>query len=79
MFELYFIIFINIYTHIKIVRDDIYFSDEEKTKYILMIWFLPIIGVLISVYRLNINKLFYLGVIIVHGLLRYIYYCMIFS
>ena len=77
-FSITFIILINIYTHIKIIKDTIYFLDKEKTKYILIVWFLPIIGAIICLYRLNINRLFYVGVALVYWFLKYIYYYMIF-
>ena len=81
MFEVYFfiagIISLNLYTHLKIHQDDTYFLDEEKSKYFLMIWFIPIIGALIGLQRLHADKNFYIGVTAVYFLLKFgLYYLM---
>ena len=79
MFELYFligaVIALNLYTHNQINKDGAYFLDEEKPKYILLIWLVPIIGTVIAQYRLHADKTFYMTVMGIFFLLRYgIYY-----
>lgn len=73
MFELYFlpiaIIVLNFYTHSKINKDEAYLLDEEKPKYILLVWLVPIVGVAISQYRLHANKMFYIGVLGIYFIL----------
>jgi len=81
MFEIYFfiagILSLNLYTHLKIHQDDIYFLDEEKPKYLLKIWLIPIIGALIALQRLHADKNFYIGVMVVYFLLKFgLYYLM---
>jgi len=81
MFEIYFfiagVIGLNLYTHFQIHKDDAYFLDEEKPKYITMIWFIPIIGALIGLQRLHADKNFYIGVMLVYILLKFgLYYLM---
>ena len=81
MFEIYFfiagIISLNFYTHLQIYKDDAYFLDEEKPKYILMVWLIPIIGALIGLQRLHADKNFYIGVTAVYFLLKFgLYYLM---
>jgi hypothetical protein len=81
MFEIYFfiagIISLNFYTHLQIYQDDTYFLDEEKSKYILMVWLIPVIGALISLQRLHADKNFYIGVTAVYILLKFgLYYLM---
>ena len=79
MFEIYFligaIVVLNLYTHYKIYKDETYFLDEEKSFYINLIWFLPIIGAVIVQYRLHADKTFYMTVMGIFFLLRYgLYY-----
>jgi len=81
MFEIYFligaIIGFNLYTHYQVNRDDAYFLDEEKPKYILMVWLIPIIGALIALQRLHADKNFYIGVMAIYILLKFgLYYLM---
>jgi len=81
MFEIYFfiagIISLNLYTHFQIYKDDAYFLDEEKPKYITMVWLIPIIGALIGLQRLHADKNFYIGVMGVYFLLKFgLYYLM---
>jgi len=81
MFELYFfigaIVALNLYTHYQIYSDETYFLDEEKPKYILIVWFIPIIGSLIGLQRLHADKNFYIGVMVVYFLLKFgLYYLM---
>jgi hypothetical protein len=81
MFEIYFfiagILSLNFYTNFKIYQDDTYFLDEEKSKYILMLWFIPILGALIGLQRLHADKNFYIGVMFVYFLLKFgLYYLM---
>ena len=81
MFEIYFFIgaigILNLYTHFQIYQDDAYFLDEEKPKYFLMIWLIPIIGSLIGLQRLHADKNFYIGVMLVYFLLKFgLYYLM---
>ena len=81
MFEIYFfisaILILNLYTHLKIYQDGAYFLDEEKPKYILMVWLIPIIGALIALQRLHADKNFYIGVMVVYFLLKFgLYYLM---
>ena len=81
MFEVYFFIsatlLLNLYTHLKIYQDDTYFLDEEKFKYILMVWIIPIIGALIGLQRLHADRSFYIGVMVVYFLLKFgLYYLM---
>jgi len=81
MFEIYFfivgIISLNLYTHLQIYKDDAYFLDEEKPKYIMMVWLIPIIGALIGLQRLHADKNFYIGVMVVYILLKFgLYYLM---
>jgi len=38
------ILALNIYTHIQIHKDDIYFLDNEKPKQIIKVWTMPIFG-----------------------------------
>ena len=79
MFEIYVligaVIAFNLYTHYEIYRDDAYFLDEEKPKYILLVWLVPIIGAVIAQYRLHADKTFYMTVMGIFFLIRYgIYY-----
>ena len=79
MFELYFfisaIVLLNLYTHYQIYSDEVYFLDDEKPKYILMVWLIPLIGALICLQRLHADKNFYIGVTIVYLLLKFgLYY-----
>jgi len=81
MFEIYFfiagIISLNLYTHLQIYKDDAYFLDEEKPKYIMMVWLIPIIGALIGLQRLHADKNFYIGVMVIYILLKFgLYYLM---
>jgi len=81
MFEIYFfiagVIGLNLYTHLQIYKDDAYFLDEEKPKYITMVWLIPIIGALIGLQRLHADKNFYIGVMAVYFLLKFgLYYLM---
>jgi len=81
MFEIYFfiagIISLNLYTHFQIYKDETYFLDEEKSKYIMMVWLIPIIGALIGLQRLHADKNFYIGVMAVYFLLKFgLYYLM---
>jgi len=81
MFELYFfigaIVIINLYTHDQINKDGAYFLDEEKPKYISMVWFIPLIGALIVLQKLHADKNFYIGVTAVYFLLKFgLYYLM---
>jgi len=81
MFELYFfigaIVIINLYTHDQINKDGAYFLDEEKPKYISMVWFIPFIGALIVLQKLHADKNFYIGVTAVYFLLKFgLYYLM---
>jgi len=81
MFEIYFfigaIVILNFYTHHNINQDGAYFLDEEKPKYILMVWLIPIIGALIALQRLHADKNFYIGVMVVYFLLKFgLYYLM---
>jgi NADH:ubiquinone oxidoreductase subunit 6 (subunit J) len=81
MFEIYFfigaIIVLNLYTHHAINKDGAYFLDEEKPKYISMVWFIPLIGALIVLQKLHADKNFYIGVTAVYFLLKFgLYYLM---
>jgi len=81
MFEVYFfitaLIVLNLFTHNQISKDNAYFLDEEKPKYISMVWFIPIIGALIGLQRLHADKNFYIGVMAVYFLLKFgLYYLM---
>jgi len=81
MFEIYFfiagVISLNLYTHLQIYKDDAYFLDEEKPKYITMVWLIPIIGALIGLQRLHADKNFYIGVMVIYILLKFgLYYLM---
>jgi len=81
MFEIYFfiagVIGLNLYTHLQIYKDDAYFLDEEKPKYIMMVWLIPIIGALIGLQRLHADKNFYIGVMVIYFLLKFgLYYLM---
>jgi hypothetical protein len=81
MFEIYFligaIVVLNLYTHIQIHRDETYYLDDEKPKYIAMVWFIPIIGSIIGLQRLHADKNFYIGVTVVYLLLKFgLYYLM---
>jgi len=81
MFEIYFfigaIIVLNLYTHNAINKDGAYFLDEEKPKYISMVWFIPLIGALIVLQKLHADKNFYIGVTAVYILLKFgLYYLM---
>jgi len=81
MFEIYFfigaIVILNLYTHLQIHKDEAYFLNEEKPKYISMVWFIPVIGALIGLQRLHANKNFYIGVMVVYLLLKFgLYYLM---
>ena len=81
MFEIYFfiagVIGFNIFTHYTIVKDEIYMLDEEKLKYILMVWLIPLIGALIAFQRLHADKNFYMGVMVVYFIIRFgLYYLM---
>jgi len=83
MFELYFLILsifiLNLYTHLKIYYDETYFLDEEKMKYILIVWMIPLIGALISLLRLHADKNFYIGVMVVYFLLKFGFYYLMFG
>jgi len=83
MFELYFFIAgifsLNFYTHLKIHQDDTYFLDEEKPKYITMVWFIPLIGAFIGLQRLHADKNFYMGVMVVYFLLKFGFYYIMFK
>jgi len=83
MFEIYFFIFsifsLNLYTHLHIYQDETYFLDEEKSKYILMVWLIPIIGALIALQRLHADKNFYIGVMVVYFLLKFGFYYLMFG
>ena len=79
MFEIYVligaVISFNIYTNHGIYKDDAYFLDEEKPKYISLVWLVPIIGAVIAQYRLHADKTFYMTVMGIFFLIRYgIYY-----
>ena len=51
--------------------------DEEKPKYRMMVWLLPVIGALIAFQRLHADKNFYIGVMIVYFVLKFgLYYLM---
>ena len=81
MFEIYFfigaIVALNFYTHMQIYRDEAYFLDNEKPKYITIVWTIPIIGALIALQRLHADKNFYIGVMVVYLLLKFgLYYIM---
>jgi len=81
MFHIYFfivsVVILNLYTNLKIYNDDSYFLDEEKPKYILMVWLIPIIGALIALQGLHANKNFYIGVMAIYILLKFgLYYLM---
>ena len=81
MFEIYFfigaIIVLNLYTHHAINKDGAYFLDEEKPKYITMVWTMPLVGAFIALYRLHADKEFYMTVMGIYFLLRFgIYYVM---
>ena len=81
MFEIYFligaIIALNIYTTIQIIKDDAYFLDEEKSSYIARIWYLPIIGAGLGLYRLHADRNFYIGITVIYILLKFgLYYLM---
>jgi len=81
MFEMNFfigaIVILNLYTHLQIHKDEAYFLDEEKPKYISMVWFIPVIGALIGLQRLHADKNFYIGVMVVYILLKFgLYYLM---
>jgi len=67
------IIIINVYTHFKILNDEIYLTDKEKRKYFLMLWFLPIIGVLLVHIKLNSSKKFYLYTLCIYIVLKFTY------
>ena len=83
MFELYFfigaIVIINLYTHDQINKDGAYFLDEEKPKYISMVWFIPLIGALIVLQKLHADKNFYIGVTAVYFLLKFGLYYLLFG
>ena len=83
MFEIYFfigsIVILNLYTHNQINRDDAYFLDEEKPKYISMLWFIPVIGALIGLQRLHADKNFYIGVTVFYFLLKFGFYYLMFE
>ena len=78
MFELYFflgaIVILNLYTHDQIKKDGAYFLDEEKSSYLAMVWYLPLIGSIIAQYRLHADKTFYMTVMGIFFLLRYGFY-----
>jgi hypothetical protein len=81
MFEIYFfigaVVILNLYTHVQIHRDETYYLDDEKAKYILMVWLIPIIGALIGLQRLHADKNFYIGVTVVYFILKFgLYYLM---
>ena len=81
MFEIYFIIaallIFNLYTHDQINKDGAYFLDEEKPKFILMVWLVPFLGSIIAQQRLHADRMFYLTVIGIFAILRFgIYYLM---
>jgi hypothetical protein len=81
MFEIYFfigaIVILNLYTHLQIHKDEAYFLDEEKPKYIFMVWFIPLVGALVGLQRLHADKNFYIGVMVVYILLKFgLYYLM---
>ena len=81
MFEIYFfiagVICFNIFTHYTIYKDDVYMLDEEKPKYKMMVWLLPVLGGLIAFQRLHADKNFYMGVMIAYFVLKFgLYYLM---
>jgi len=83
MFEIYFfiaaIVGINIYFTFLIRKDDIYFLDEEKPRYIMMVWLIPLIGAFIGFYRLHADKSFYMSVMILYGILRFGLYYLLYG
>ena len=83
MFELCFlltaVVVLNFYTHNQIKKDEAYLLDEEKPKYILLVWLIPIVGVAISQYRLHANRMFYVGVIAIYFILMAGLYCLKFK
>jgi len=82
MFEIYFligaVISLNLYTHNEINKDGAYFLDEEKPKYISLVWLVPIIGAVIAQYRLHADKTFYMTVMGIFFLLRYGFYYILY-
>ena len=70
---------LNIYTHLQISRDSIYFLDEEKFIYMVMVWCLPLVGSVIAQYRLHTNKRFYITVIGILFFLRYGIYIFLYA
>ena len=80
MFEIYFfiagVIGFNIFTHYTIYKDEVYMLDEEKPKYVTMVWLLPVLGALIAFQRLHADKNFYMGVMVVYFALRFGLYLM---
>ena len=81
MFDIYFfigsIVILNLYTTLQLYKDDTFLLDDEKTKYIFMVWLIPVIGALIGLQRLHADKNFYIGVMVVYVLLKFgLYYLM---
>jgi len=59
------VIVIDIMTIIFIVKDCVYFFDEEKPKLIMIVLFLPIVGVVYILMRLRDDIKWYVGASIV--------------
>jgi len=81
MFDIYFfigaIVILNLYTTLQLYQDDTFLLDDEKPKYIFMVWLIPVIGALIGLQRLHADKNFYIGVTAVYFLLKFgLYYLM---
>jgi len=81
MFDIYFfigaIVILNLYTTFQLHNDDTFLLDDEKPKYIFMVWLIPVIGALIGLQRLHADKNFYIGVMVVYVLLKFgLYYLM---
>jgi len=83
MFEIYFfiaaIVGINIYFTFLITKDDIYFLDEEKPRYIMMVWLIPLVGAFIGFYRLHADKNFYMSVMAIYFLLRFGFHYLLYK
>ncbi len=53
--------------------------DEEKSKYKMMVWLLPLLGALIAFQRLHADKNFYMGVMIAYFVLKFGLYYLMFN
>jgi len=53
--------------------------DEEKPKYKMMVWLLPLLGALIAFQRLHADKNFYMGVMIAYFVLKFGLYYLMFN